>query len=85
MLMALPVKITRDLRVIAPADAPPLSGSQLIELGKRFLEKGCIQVALETVEPRRPQGRGKRAVAAAARDSRLQISGVETENGIVCS
>jgi hypothetical protein len=59
--MSLPVKITRDLRVIAPADAPPLTGSQLIELGKRFLERGCIAVALEAVEPRRPLPRNAQA------------------------
>src|SRR5438477_330837 len=35
-----PVKITRDLRIIAPADAPPLTGSQALELGKRLLERG---------------------------------------------
>jgi hypothetical protein len=48
--MSSPVKITRDLRIIAPADAPPLTGSQLIELGKRLLERGCIAVALEAVD-----------------------------------
>ena len=44
------VKITPDLRVIAPADAPPLSGSQAIELGKKLLERGCIAVALEAID-----------------------------------
>ena len=48
--MSSPVKITRDLRVIAPPDAPPLTGSQALELGKKLLEKGCIAVALEAVD-----------------------------------
>ena len=52
--MSSPVKITRDLRVIASPDAPPLTGSQLIELGKKFLERGCIAVALEAVDQGRP-------------------------------
>ena len=60
--MSSPVKITRDLRIIAPADAPPLTGSQLIELGKRLLARGCIAVALEAVD--RPS-RGRPAQTAA--------------------
>jgi hypothetical protein len=48
-----PVKITRDLRVIAPADAAPLTGSQALELGKKLLERGCVAVALEAVDPGR--------------------------------
>jgi hypothetical protein len=44
------VKITRDLRIIAPADAPPLTGAQAIDLGKKLLERGCIAVALEAVD-----------------------------------
>jgi len=48
------VKITRDLRVIAPSDAPPLTGSQALELGKRLLARGCIAVALEAVDKSRP-------------------------------
>ena len=47
------VKITRDLRIIAPPDAPPLTGSQALELGKQLLERGAIAVALEAVEPAR--------------------------------
>ena len=55
------VKITKDLRIIAPADAPPLTGSQLIELGKRLLERGCIAVALEAVDrPRAKEARASR-------------------------
>ncbi len=45
-----PVRITKDLRIIAPADAPPLTGSQALELGKKLLERGCIAVALEAVD-----------------------------------
>jgi len=60
--MSSPVKITRDLRIIAPADAPPLTGSQLIQLGRRLLERGCIAVALEAVD--RPS-RGRPAQRAA--------------------
>jgi hypothetical protein len=44
------VKITPDLRVIAPPDAPPLTGAQAIDLGKKLLEKGCIAVALEAID-----------------------------------
>ena len=44
------VKITRDLRIIAPPDAPPLTGSQALELGKKLLERGCIAVALEAID-----------------------------------
>ena len=59
--MSSPVKITRDLRIIAPADAPPLTGSQLIQLGKRLLERGCIAVALEAVDrPRVKEARASR-------------------------
>jgi hypothetical protein len=60
--MSSPVKITRDLRVIAPADAPPLTGSQAINLGKKLLERGCIAVALEAVD------RGARLPRGAAGD-----------------
>ena len=49
-----PVKITRDLRVISSPDAPPLTGSQAIDLGKKLLERGCIAVALEAVDQGRP-------------------------------
>ena len=51
--MSSPIKITRDLRIIAPPDAPPLTGSQAIDLGKKLLERGCIAVALEAVDPGR--------------------------------
>jgi hypothetical protein len=51
--MRSPVKITRDLRIVAPPDAPPLTGSQALELGKKLLEKGCIAIAIEAVEPNR--------------------------------
>jgi hypothetical protein len=52
--MSSPVKITRDLRVIAPPDAPPLTGSQAIDFGKKLLARGCIAVALEAVDKGRP-------------------------------
>jgi hypothetical protein len=52
--MTLPVKISRDGRVIAPSDAPPLTGTQLLELGKRCLQAGSIRVALEAVDHGRP-------------------------------
>jgi len=48
--MRSPVKITRDLRIVAPPDALPLTGSQALELGKTLLERGCIAVALEAVD-----------------------------------
>ena len=51
--MSSPVKITRDLRIVAPPDAPPLTGSQALELGKKLLERGAIAVALEAVAPDR--------------------------------
>ena len=51
--MSSPVKITRDLRIVAPPDAPPLTGAQALELGKKLLERGCIAIALEAVEPGR--------------------------------
>jgi hypothetical protein len=56
--MSSPVKITRDLRIIAPPGAPPLTGSQALDLGKKLLEKGCIAVALEAVHrgSRLPRG-----------------------------
>lgn len=51
--MRLPVKITRDLRLVVQPDAPPLTGSQALDLGKKLLERGCIAVALEAVSPTR--------------------------------
>jgi len=45
-----PVRITKDLRIIAPADAPPLTGSQALELGENLLERACIAIALEAVD-----------------------------------
>jgi hypothetical protein len=51
--MSSPVRITRDLRIVVPPDAPPLTGAQALELGKKLLEKGAIAVALETVGPGR--------------------------------
>jgi hypothetical protein len=38
------------LPIIAPPDGPPLTGSQLLEFGKRCLERGCTAVALEAVD-----------------------------------
>jgi hypothetical protein len=58
--MSLPVKISRDGRVITSPDAPPLTGAQLLELGKRCLQEGSIRVALEAVD------RGYRAPRSAA-------------------
>jgi len=52
-----PVKITRDHRVITAPNAPPLTGSQMLELGKKLLHRGCIAVALEAVD----QGRRMRS------------------------
>ena len=60
--MSSPVKITRDLRIVAPPDAPPLSGAQAMELGKKLLARGCIAVALEAVD------RGSRLPRSAAGD-----------------
>jgi hypothetical protein len=62
--MSSPVKITRDLRVIAPPDAPPLTGAQLLELGKQCLQKGSVAVALEAVDRgyRLPRGAGRERV-----------------------
>jgi hypothetical protein len=55
------VKITRDLRIIAPPDAPPLTGSEALELGKKLLERGAIAVALEAVDrPRAKEARASR-------------------------
>jgi hypothetical protein len=62
--MSSPVKITRDLRIIAAPDAPPLTGSQAIDLGKKLLARGCIAVALEAVD--RPY-RARPAARAEAR------------------
>ena len=62
--MSSSVKITRDLRIVAPPDAPPLTGSQALELGKKLLERGAIAVALEAVEPGRVSR--TRAVAQAS-------------------
>ena len=53
------VKITRDLRIIAPPDAPPLTGSEALELGKKLLERSAIAVALEAVD--RPRAKETRA------------------------
>jgi hypothetical protein len=59
--MAVPVKITSDLRLIVEPDAPPLSGSQALDLGKRLIEKGAAAVAREAVGwPQR--GRARREV-----------------------
>jgi len=64
--MSSPVKITRDDRIIAPPDAPPLTGLQLLELGKRLLARGCIAVALEAVDKGRPS-RSRPALRSEAR------------------
>ena len=59
--MATPVKITSDLRLIVEPDAPPLSGSQALDLGKRLIEKGAVAVAREAVGwPQR--GRSRREI-----------------------
>jgi hypothetical protein len=60
--MSSPVKITRDDRIIAPPGAPPLTGSQMLELGKKLLARGCVAIALEAVDrgarlPRSAPGR----------------------------
>jgi hypothetical protein len=47
--MAGSVKITSDLRLIVAPDAPPLSGSQALDLGKRLIEKGAAAIAREAV------------------------------------
>ena len=60
MSSASPVRATRDLRVISPPDAPPLTGSQAVELGKTLLERGCIAVALETINRAGERRRGRR-------------------------
>jgi hypothetical protein len=50
-----------DLRIIAPPDAPPLTGSEALELGKKLLERGAIAVALEAVDrPRAKEARASR-------------------------
>jgi hypothetical protein len=48
--MPSPVKITRDDRIIAPPDAPPLTGLQMLELGKKLLARGCVAIAREAVD-----------------------------------
>src|SRR5438046_7738956 len=58
--MSSPVRITKDLRIIAPANAPPLTGSQALELGKRLLARGCIALALEAVDQGRVRTRQPR-------------------------
>jgi hypothetical protein len=50
-MMAFPVKITRDLRLLVEPDAPPLTGAQALDLGRRLLERGAVQVAREAVWP----------------------------------
>jgi hypothetical protein len=50
--MALPVKLTSDDRLIVEPDAPPLTGAQLLDLGKKLIERGAVAVARETVWPR---------------------------------
>ena len=57
-----PVRITDDLQLIGTPGAPPLTGSQAIDLGKKLLERGCIAVALEAV------GRGGRRDAGGDRN-----------------
>jgi hypothetical protein len=53
------IKITHDLRLVVPLDAPPLTGSQALDLGKRLIERGAIAVALAAVEkPSRARARG---------------------------
>lgn len=51
------VRVTSDLRVIASPDAPPLTGSEAMTLGKRLLEKGVIQLAREVARDGRPARR----------------------------
>jgi hypothetical protein len=60
--MRQPVRVTKDLRLIVAPDAPPLSGSQALDLGKKLLERGAIAVALEVMD--RPAR--QRSVAAEA-------------------
>jgi hypothetical protein len=56
----MPIKLTSDLRIIAPADAPPLSGKQALDLGRRLIQQGAIKIALEAVDrgDRLPRARG---------------------------
>jgi hypothetical protein len=60
--MRQPVRVTKDLRLIVAPDAPPLSGSQALDLGKKLLERGAIAVTLEVMD--RPAR--QRSVAAEA-------------------
>ena len=55
------VKLTKDLRVIAPPDAPALTGAQALDLGRRLIQEGAIKVALEAVDrpPRAPRQRAE--------------------------
>lgn len=59
-----PVKITRDLRLVVEPDAPPLTGAQALDLGRRLLERGAVQVAREAVWPQR--GRSRQEIDNAA-------------------
>jgi hypothetical protein len=56
--MPLPVKVTKDLRVLVERDVP-LSGGEALELGKRLLEKGaiaCRQTAFDRSTSRAASG-----------------------------
>lgn len=61
--MLLPVKITKDLEIIAdPAVA--LSGAEALELGKRLIEKGAFAIAREAVGWPKPRRARREAVNA---------------------
>jgi len=51
-----------NLRLVIQPDAPPLSGSEALDLGKRLIERGAIAVALEAVaRPYRSRAVGRHA------------------------
>ena len=57
--MAMPVKLTKDLRLIVQRDGP-LSGGEALELGKRLLARGAEAVALECLGERERPTRNRR-------------------------
>ena len=64
-------------RIIAPADAPPLSGKQALELGRRLIEYGAIAVALEAIErPERLVHQCGSGVSASVNLLAMEIAGL---------
>lgn len=50
-MASMPVKVTKNLRVIVQRDVP-LNGGEALELGKQLLAKGAEAIAMEAIGQR---------------------------------